>query len=153
MKKLMFIGNLTADPETRSVNVNGEATDVCNFTVAVNKGKDEAADFYRVAAWRGLAEICSTYLSKGNKVYVESDIFEPRLYTKNDGGAGISFDVTAAKVEFLTPRSNNSETTQAPKQPPRQPGRQAPKQPNKRQANEYESYNGYDDGYDDDLPF
>ena len=148
MKKLMFIGNLTADPEMRSVNVAGEATNVCNFTVAVNNGKDEPADFYRVAAWRGLAEICSTYLFKGNKVYIESDIFAPRLYSKNDGSAGISFDVTAAKVEFLTPKSNDGETTQVSKQPPRQPGRQTPK-PNKREVDEYESY----DSYDDDLPF
>ena len=73
MNKLTIIGNLTRDPELRSLS---SGIPVCTFTVAVNRrnrsqnaenGQPEA-DFFRVSAWRQLGENCARYLSKGRKV-------------------------------------------------------------------------------------
>lgn len=174
MKKLMLIGNLTADPELRNVQLQDGDADVCSFGIAVNNGKDADPDYYRITAWRGLATTCGQYLSKGKKVYIESDNFSPRLYTKNDGSAGVSFDVTAAKVEFLSPRTDDGQSSaaQTPRQsqPARQqqPARQSPQgrqqpaqnrrpQPT-RQNDEYNysdggGYNSYDNDDFGDLPF
>ena len=75
MNKLMIIGNLTRDPEVRSVQ--GGYT-VCDFTVAVNntrrnqnqaEGQNDAT-FFRVTTWNKLAENCSQFLKKGRKVCV-----------------------------------------------------------------------------------
>ena len=59
MNKLTIIGNLTRDPQLRTVNGQNGPISVCDFTVAVNRrqrnGQNEA-DYFRVTAWRGLAD-------------------------------------------------------------------------------------------------
>lgn len=71
----MIIGNLTRDPELRTTP-NGQ--NVANFGVATNHywtdasgQKQEKAEFHNIVAWGKLAEICSQYLGKGRKVYIE----------------------------------------------------------------------------------
>ncbi len=89
LNRATIIGNLTRDPELRQTP-NGQA--VCSFGVATNRywtGKDgtkqESAEFHNVVAWGKLAEICSQYLNKGRKVYVEG-----RLQTRDwEGQDGI----------------------------------------------------------------
>ena len=81
MNKLTIIGNLTRDPELRTT---ATGVNVCSFTVAVNRrnrrddqnGQPEA-DFFRVTAWRQLADICSKYLAKGRKVCVSGQLNLP----------------------------------------------------------------------------
>ena len=111
MNKLTIIGNLTRDPELRTVNtVNGE-TSVCSFTVAVNQRRgrnqndngQEQTDFFRVTAWRALGENCSRFLAKGRKVCVVGPV-SVRSYTANDGTTRFSLEVQAEDVEFLSPR-------------------------------------------------
>lgn len=106
MNKLTIIGNLTRDPELRTTT-NG--VNVCSFSVAVNrKQKSEGqpeADFFRVTAWRQLADICSKYLSKGKKVCVIGSV-SVRTYESN-GKTNASLEVLAEDVEFLTPKSDN----------------------------------------------
>ncbi|MFA5928073.1 MAG: single-stranded DNA-binding protein [Candidatus Margulisiibacteriota bacterium] len=71
--KIFLIGRLTRDPDQR-YTPGGFA--VTRFSVAVNrpvrgKGGENEADFFRVVAWRKLAEICGEYLKKGMLVAVE----------------------------------------------------------------------------------
>lgn len=103
MNKLTIIGNLTKEPELRTTT-NG--VNVCSFTVAVNRKKkiegQPEADFFRVSAWRGLADLCANYLAKGKKVCVIGTV-GVRTYESN-GKAGASFEVTADEVEFLSPK-------------------------------------------------
>jgi len=75
LNKAMIIGNLTRDPEVRNT-ANGQI--VASFSVATNlvwtdqSGQQQKkAEFHNVVAWRKLAEICSKYLKKGSKVYIE----------------------------------------------------------------------------------
>lgn len=110
MNKLTIIGNLTRDPELRTV---GSGISVCDFTVAVNRrnrsqnanGQPET-DFFRVTAWRQLGETCARYLAKGRKVCVMGPV-SARTYQANDGSTRVSLEVTADDVEFLTSRAES----------------------------------------------
>lgn len=107
MNKLMIIGNLTADPELRTIP---SGINVCTFTVAVNRrfssNKDERqTDFFRVAAWRQLGENCSRFLTKGKKVCVIGEV-SARAFEGKDGTLRASLEVTADEVEFLSPRES-----------------------------------------------
>lgn len=82
LNRVQLIGNLTRDPELR-YTPTGNA--VCSFSLATNRGwttdageKKEDTEFHRVVAWNKLAELCSQFLTKGRKVYVEG-----RLSTRN----------------------------------------------------------------------
>ena len=109
MNKLTIIGNLTRDPELRTTSTG---VNVCDFTVAVNRrqrrdaqnGQPEA-DFFRVTAWRQLADICSRYLAKGRKVCVVGSV-SVHTYTGNDGQTRASLEVNAEDVEFLSSRND-----------------------------------------------
>lgn len=110
MNKLTIIGNLTRDPELRTTTTG---INVCSFTVAVNRRKKEGqeqadADYFNVSAWRERGEICAKYLAKGRKVCVVGPV-SVRSFTRNDGSAGASLEVTAEEVEFLSSRSDGDQ--------------------------------------------
>lgn len=119
MNKVFLIGNLTRDPELRTTQ---SGTEVCSFTIAVNRRKTQdsnqpEADYFRISAWRQLAEICQKYLAKGRKVAVTGRV-SASAYTANDGTVRASLEVQADDVEFLTPKSEQGENTSAPAQAP-----------------------------------
>lgn len=105
MNKIVLIGNLTHDPETRSTP-NGVT--VCSFTIAVNRrfasqGGEKQTDFFRINAWRQLGDLCTRYLTKGRKVAVIGEL-QARTYEAKDGTTRLSLDVSADEVEFLSPK-------------------------------------------------
>lgn len=104
MNKLTIIGNLTKDPELRTTTTG---VNVCTFTVAVNRkrrdGKEPETDYFRVTAWRQLADICSKFLQKGKKAAVVGSV-SVSTFTGSDGATRASLEVTADDVEFLSPR-------------------------------------------------
>ena len=80
LNKAMIIGNLTRDPELKTIPSGQQ---VASFGVATNRQwknqsgeTQEAAEFHNVVVWGKLAEICSQYLAKGRRAY-----FEGRLQT------------------------------------------------------------------------
>lgn len=101
MNKIIIIGNLVRDPESRSLP---SGVNLCTFTVAVNGRKDEVS-FFRVTTWRGLAENCQRFLAKGRKVAVVGAV-SLNTYTAKDGTTKASLEVNADEVEFLSPRSD-----------------------------------------------
>lgn len=106
MNKITLIGNLTSDPEKRATN-NG--TSVTSFTIAVNRrGQDKQTDFFRINAWRGLADTCAKFLAKGRKVAVVGEL-QARIYEAKDGKTKVSLDVQADEVEFLSPAEQKQE--------------------------------------------
>ena len=131
MNKIVLIGNLTADPVLRATQ-NG--TSVCSFTLAVNRrfpGPDgqKQTDFFRILAWRGLADTCAKYLAKGRKAAVIGEL-QARTYEAKDGTTRMSLDVSADEVEFLSPKDEEK------------PRQMTPADPEK-----------FDDISSDDLPF
>lgn len=75
LNKVQLIGNLTRDPELR-YTPSGAA--VCSFGLATNRSwtekdgqKHEETEFHNIVAWNKLGELCSQFLLKGRKVYLE----------------------------------------------------------------------------------
>lgn len=104
MNRLDIIGNLTKDPEIRTL---ADGKKVCNMTVAVNDRHNKGAEFFRVAAWNALGESCAKYLAKGRKVAVSGSV-SLREYTGQDGKMRASLEVNAHDVEFLSPNPNGN---------------------------------------------
>jgi len=122
MNKVILIGRLIRDPETRQA---GETT-VTRFSLAVDRRvrvKDETsptADFPSVVAFGKTAEFISKYFKQGVKMALEGRI-QTGSYTDKDGVKHYTTDVIAEQVEFAeskraedTPPPNNGEWLQVP---------------------------------------
>jgi single-strand DNA-binding protein len=117
--KIIFVGNLGRDPEMRYMP-DGQA--VTNLNVACNRRwnsqvsgeQEEETTWYRVSVWGKQAEACNEYLEKGRQVLVEGRLKPdpatggPRLWTRQDGSVGASFEVVASSVQFLGNGNGNS---------------------------------------------
>ena len=116
-QKIIIAGNLGRDPEMR-YTPSGQA--VTSFSVAVNESytnangeKIKKTIWFRVTAWGKQAEICNQYLKKGQQVLVDGRMSAdpstggPKIWTKQDGTSGSSFEITASTVRFLSSRGDN----------------------------------------------
>lgn len=101
---LTVVGNLTADPELRSVGANG--TSVASFTVAStprnwnrqsNQYEDGPALFMRCSAWRELADHVARSLSKGDRVIVQGRLSQ-RSYQAQDGSNRTVVELTVDEI-------------------------------------------------------
>ena len=112
MNKIILIGNLTRDPESRTTP-SGHT--VCNFDIAVNerRGGQDNTLYFRIAAWDKTGESCLRYLSKGRKVFVAGPL-SYRTYQANDGTTRVSLEVNANDVEFLSSRNDDQAGGYAP---------------------------------------
>ncbi len=88
LNRVQLIGNLTRDPELR---YTPQGTAVCSFGLATNRSwttdtgeKKDEAEFHRIVAWNKLAELCSQFLTKGKKVFVEGRL-STRTWSAQDG--------------------------------------------------------------------
>lgn len=114
---VILIGNLGRDPEMR-YTPSGQP--VTSFNVASNRSytgsdgqKVDETIWFRITAWGKQAETCNQYLRKGSKVLVEGRLVPdknggPRIWTKQDGTPGASFEVTASTVRFLSTRGETA---------------------------------------------
>ena len=130
-QKVIIVGNLGQDPEMR---YTPDGTPVTNFSVATNyrrKRPDgtqhDETTWFRVTAWRELAETCNQYLSKGRPVLVEGRLKPdenggPRVWTGNDGQPRASFEVTALTVKFLGGRGEGADTSVSTREAPPEMG-------------------------------
>jgi single-strand DNA-binding protein len=116
-QKLTIAGNLGRDPEMRYLP-SGQA--VTNINVATNRvytdsngQKVTETIWFRVSVWGAQGESVNQYLKKGSKVLVEGRLNAdpetggPRVFTRNDGSTGASFEMTANRVIFLSSRSDD----------------------------------------------
>lgn len=113
--KVTVIGNLGREPEMR-FTPTGQP--VCNFSVASTRtypGADgqmkKETTWFKVTVWGKMAEACNKYLKKGSKVFVEGRLAVdtatggPKLFKRQDGTTGASYEVTAQEVKFLSSKS------------------------------------------------
>jgi len=108
---IIIVGNVGRDPEMRYIP-NGQP--VTSFSVAssrqyTNSNGQQVKEtiWFRVSAWGKQAETCNTFLRKGSKVLVEGRLVPdqnggPRIWTRQDGTYGASFEVNASTVRFLS---------------------------------------------------
>lgn len=94
MNKIIVVGNLTRDVEGGTTQ---SGVSYARFTVACKRR--EEVDYLNVVAWRGQADNCIKWLSKGKKVAV-SGTLTTRKYESN-GAQKIAYEIIAEEVEFL----------------------------------------------------
>ncbi len=101
----IIIGNVGRDPELR-YTPSGVA--VCDFSVAVsrrwtdrttNEPREETT-WFRVSAWRNLAETVSQYVYKGMQIMVAGRV-SASAYISQDGEPRATLELTALEVQFL----------------------------------------------------
>ncbi|MGB5489800.1 MAG: single-stranded DNA-binding protein [Woeseiaceae bacterium] len=152
INKVIIVGNLGQDPETRYMP-SGSA--VTNFTVATNESwKDkqtgeqkDRTEWHRVAMFNRLAEVAAEYLRKGSQVYIEGKL-RTRKWQGQDGNDRYTTEIIADEMQMLGGRGDGGgggnfgggKPSQGGSKPSQGGGGDAPPQP------------GPDD-FDDDIPF
>ncbi|AKH68624.1 single stranded DNA-binding protein [Spongiibacter sp. IMCC21906] len=168
VNKVIIVGNLGQDPETRYMPSGGAVT---NVTVATSENwKDkqtgqpqERTEWHRVVFFNRLAEIAGEYLKKGSKVYVEGSL-RTRKWQGQDGQDRYTTEIVAGEMQMLDSRgggggsgSGGYDDYAAPQQQ-RAPQQSRPAAPRPQSnntpppANDPPSSGGFDD-FDDDIPF
>ena len=110
INKVIIVGNLGQDPETRYMP-SGSA--VTNFTVATNESwKDkqtgeqrDRTEWHRVAMFNRLAEIAAEYLRKGSQVYIEGKL-RTRKWQGKDGNDRYTTEIIADEMQMLGGRGD-----------------------------------------------
>jgi len=105
LNKVMIIGNVTRDPESRNIP-SGQT--VCTFSVATNRRwRDKQTnemqsqpEFHNIVAWAKLAETCSAYLKKGSRVYIEGRL-QTRSWEDQTGQKKYRTETIAASMIML----------------------------------------------------
>lgn len=105
INKVIIVGNLGADPETR---YTGSGTAITSLRIATSEQwtdkqsgeKQERTEWHRVKLFGKLAEIAGEYLKKGRQVYIEGSLRTDK-YTDKDGIERYSTDIIANEMQML----------------------------------------------------
>ena len=112
VNKVILVGNLGADPETR-YTASGDA--ICNIRLATTETwRDKASgerkditEWHRVVFYRKLAEIAGQYLRKGSQVYIEGKI-KTRKWQDKDGQDRYTTEIEATDLTMLGNKSQGT---------------------------------------------
>jgi len=170
VNKVILVGNLGQDPETRFLPSGGAVTNVTIATSETWKDKtsgqqQERTEWHRVVFFNRLGEIAGEYLRKGSKVYVEGSL-RTRKWQGQDGQDRYTTEIVANEMQMLDSRGSGDSAgggqyqQQAPQQSAPQQQRSAPQQqapqqqyaPQQQPAAPQAAPGGFDD-FDDDIPF
>jgi len=167
VNKVIIVGNLGKDPETRYAP-SGDA--FCTITVATTDSwkdkttgeKKEATEWHRVVFNGRLAEIAGQYLRKGRPVYIEGSL-RTRKWTNKEGVDQYTTEIRADQMQMLGSRDDaggggsrggddyNQSRSEAPQQAPRSGG---PARENRSQETaSAPPANAFGGDFDDDIPF
>jgi single-strand DNA-binding protein len=155
VNKVILIGNLGRDPETRVFPDGGS---ICNVTLATTRQwkdktsgeRQEETEWHRIVFRDRLAEIAGEYLKKGRQIYVEGRL-KTRKWNDKDGVEKYTTEIVAEEMKMLGTREGMGEgesrgSSGAPAtRPAARPAGGAPAAASK-------SSTGFDD-MDDDIPF
>jgi single-strand DNA-binding protein len=107
VNKVILIGNLGRDPETRYMPDGGAITNISVATTDTWKDKQgekqEKTEWHRVAFFGRLAEIAGEYLKKGSQVYVEGRL-QTRKWQDKDGNDKYTTEIVADRMQMLGSR-------------------------------------------------
>jgi single-strand DNA-binding protein len=151
VNKVILIGNLGRDPETRYMPEGGAVT---NITVATSYqwkdkatgDKKEETEWHRVAFFGRLAEIAGEYLKKGSPVYVEGRL-KTRKWTDKEGQERYTTEIIADEMKMLGSRGDRGDSSGAPAR------ESAPRETASRADSKAKKPAGSFDDMEDDIPF
>jgi single-strand DNA-binding protein len=112
INKVILIGNLGADPETRAMP---SGTTVANLRVATSESwrdkqtgeQQERTEWHRVALFGRLAEVAGEYLRKGSQVYIEGSL-RTRKWQDKQGNERYSTEIVGNELQMLGGRGGGS---------------------------------------------
>jgi len=149
LNKVMIIGNLGNEPESRYMPSGSAVTNISIATSDSWRDKttgepQERTEWHRVTFYGKLAEIAAQYLHKGSQVYVEGRLQTRKWQDKNTGQDRYTTEIIANEMQMLGRRGEGSggyESSPAPAQQQASAQQQAP------------ATAGPTDDFDDDVPF
>lgn len=159
INKVILVGNIGGDPETRYMPNGGAVTNITLATSDSWKDKNtgqmnERTEWHRIVFFNRLAEIAGEYLRKGSKVYVEGAL-RTRKWQGQDGQDRYTTEIVASEMQMLDGRNGGGDNMGGgyQQQPQQQsaPRQQAPQQAPQQQAPQQQPP-AFDD-FDDDIPF
>jgi single-strand DNA-binding protein len=108
VNKVILIGNLGRDPETRFTNSGSSVT---SFSLATKDSfadksgaRQERTEWHNITVWGKQGETCAQYLKKGSSVYIEGRITYREYEAKDGSGKRKATDIVAMRVQFLNSR-------------------------------------------------
>ena len=112
INKVILVGNLGRDPETRYLPSGGAVTNVSLATSRSWKDRDsgeqkEKTEWHRVVFFNRLGEIAGEYLKRGSKVYVEGEL-RTREWEK-EGQKHFTTEIVATEMQMLDSKGGNSD--------------------------------------------
>lgn len=188
VNKVILVGNLGGDPETRYMPSGGAVTNITVATSETWKDKNtgqqqERTEWHRVVFFNRLAEIAGEYLRKGSKVYLEGALRTRKWQDKTSGQDRYTTEIVAAEMQMLDSRGEGGyqqnqgqgggypqqnqgggfqqdqggyqdEYSQGRSAPsPMAPANQPGGQPQNKPAGKQPPAGGFDNSFDDDIPF
>jgi single-strand DNA-binding protein len=152
VNKVILIGNLGADPETRYLPSGGAVTNVRlatseNWTDRNTGQKQERTEWHRVVFFSRLAEIAAEYLKKGSKVYIEGSL-RTRKWQDKEGKDQYTTEIVANEMQMLDSRGGGGGDYDTG-------GGYAPEPREQRRSQQPApaTSGGPDEAWDDDIPF
>lgn len=112
VNKVIIVGNLGNDPESKYLPSGGAVTNISVATSESWKDKNtgqqqERTEWHRVVFFNRLAEIAGEYLRKGSKVYLEGSL-RTRKWQAQDGSDRYSTEIVASEMQMLDGRGDNA---------------------------------------------
>ena len=150
MNKVILLGRLTRDPESRWTQKQGsqEQTCVARFTLAVDRrGRDQGADFITCVVFGKSAENAEKYLKKGLKIALSGRI-QTGSYTNRDNVKVYTTDVVVEEWEFAESKAASDNYRGG-----NFGGQAAPSAPTAGGSGSADGFMNIPDGIDEDLPF
>ena len=125
VNKVVLIGNLGADPETRYMPSGSAVTNIRIATSESWKDKDsgekqERTEWHRIAMFGRLAEVAAEYLRKGSQVYIEGRL-RTRKWQDRDGNDRTTTEIIANDLQMLGGRSERGGGSQRAEAPVEEP--------------------------------
>ena len=152
VNKVIIVGNLGRDPETRYMPEGGAITNISVATTDKWKDKNgemqEKTEWHRVAFFGRLAEIAGQYLKKGRSVYIEGRI-RTRKWQDKDGNDKYTTEIVAQQMQMLGSRQGMGGGGAEREAAPEREGAGAAKGAAKPAA----KAGGKFDDFEDDIPF
>lgn len=125
INKVILVGNLGNDPETKYTQGGMAVTKVSLATTSVRKDRDgntqERTEWHRVTFFGKLGEIAGEYLRKGSQVYVEGSIRYDK-YTDKEGIERYTTDIIADEMQMLGGRGDGGGGGERPQRAQRSEG-------------------------------
>lgn len=158
INKVILIGNLGADPETKYMPSGSAVTNVSLATSESWRDKQtgeqqERTEWHRVVFFNRLAEIAGEYLRKGSKVYVEGSL-RTRKWQGQDGQDRYTTEIVANEMQMLDGRGEAGMGGGDYSPQPRQQQYQQQQRPAQNNPQSHSAPPAPDmDSFDDDIPF